>query len=55
MSMGTSRNPANADATRAGANDALRARARRNGWVLGLIALAFYLGFMVYIAIEGPR
>ncbi|MEO8463958.1 MAG: hypothetical protein ABI640_01345 [Gammaproteobacteria bacterium] len=56
MSTGTPRNPANADATRAAADDALRAaRARRNGWVLGLLALAFYVGFMIYTGIEGPR
>jgi hypothetical protein len=56
VSTGTPRNSTNADASHNAAEDALRAaRVRRNGWVLGLLALTFYVGFMVYIAIEGPR
>jgi hypothetical protein len=56
MSSGAPRNPANAGASRDAADDALRtARARRNAWVLGLLALAFYVGFMIYTAVEGPR
>ena len=54
MSTRTPGSPANARAGRD--TDTLRAaRARRNAWVLGLLALAFYVGFMVYTAIEGPR
>jgi uncharacterized membrane protein (DUF485 family) len=50
------RNPATASASRDAADDALRAaRVRRTAWVLGLLALAFYVGFMVLTAIEGPR
>jgi len=56
MSTGTPRNPANADPSRDAEDGALRAaRVRRNAWVLGLLALAFYVGFMIYIATEGPR
>lgn len=55
MSTGTPSNSANAAASRDAAADALRAaRVRRSAWVLGLLALAFYVGFMVYTAIEGP-
>ena len=56
MSTGTPRNPVAANESRSAADDALRAaRARRTAWVLGLLALAFYVGFMVLTAIEGPR
>jgi len=56
MSTGTPRNPANANLRRDAEDDALRAaRARRNAWVLGLLALAFYVGFMIYTAVQGPR
>jgi hypothetical protein len=56
MSTGASRNPVTADASRGAEDDALRAaRVRRTAWVLGLLALAFYVGFMVLTAIEGPR
>jgi len=56
MSTGASRNPATAAASRDAADGALRAaRVRRGAWLLGLLALAFYVGFMVLTAIEGPR
>jgi uncharacterized membrane protein (DUF485 family) len=56
MSTGAARKPATAAANRDAADDALRAaRVRRTGWLLGLVALAFYVGFMVLTAIEGPR
>ena len=56
MSTGASRNPVTADASRGAEDDALRGvRARRTAWVLGLLALVFYVGFMILIAIEGPR
>ena len=56
MSTGTPRNPVAANASRGAADDALRAaRVRRTAWVLGLLALAFYVGFMILTAIEGPR
>jgi hypothetical protein len=38
-----------------GADEALRAaRVRRSAWVLGLLAVAFYVGFIVWSAIRGP-
>jgi hypothetical protein len=56
MSTGTPRNPVAANESRGAADDALRAaRVRRTAWVLGLLALAFYVGFMILTAIEGPR
>ena len=56
MSTGASRNRVAADASRDAEDGALRsARARRMGWALGLLALAFYIGFMVWTAIEAPR
>ena len=56
MSTGVSRNRVAADASRDAADDSLRAaRARRAAWLLGLLALAFYVGFMIFIAIGGPR
>jgi uncharacterized membrane protein (DUF485 family) len=56
MSTGTPRNPVAANENRGAAGDALRAaRVRRTAWALGLLALAFYVGFMILTAIEGPR
>jgi hypothetical protein len=56
MSRGTPRNPVAANESRDAADDALRAaRARRTAWALGLLALVFYVGFMVLTAIGGPR
>ena len=56
MSTGAHRNPATADGTRDAADGALRAaRVRRTAWLLGFLALAFYVGFMVLTAIEAPR
>ena len=56
MSTGTPRNPTAANESRGAADDALHAaRARRTAWVLGLTALAFYVGFMILTAIQGPR
>ncbi len=56
MSTGAPRNPATAGVSRDAADDALRAaRVRRMAWLLGMLALAFYVGFMVLTAIEGPR
>jgi hypothetical protein len=56
MSTGAPRNPATADVRRDAPGDALRAaRVRRSAWLLGLLAIAFYVGFMVLTAIEGPR
>jgi fucose permease len=56
MSTGASRNPVAANKNRDAADDAQRAaRVRRTAWVLGLLAIAFYVGFMVLTAIEGPR
>jgi hypothetical protein len=56
MSTGVPRNRAAADASRDAADDALRAaNARRAAWLLGLLAVAFYVGFMVLTAIGGPR
>ncbi len=56
MSTRTPRNTVAAGATRDAADDALRAvRARRMGWLLAVLAIAFYVGFMVWTAIEGPR
>jgi uncharacterized membrane protein (DUF485 family) len=56
MSARASRNPPPAEVSRAAEDDALRAaRARRTAWLLGLLALAFYVGFMVLTAVEGPR
>ena len=56
MSTRTSRTPATANESRGAADDTLRAmRARRTAWALGLLAIAFYVGFMVWIAIQGPR
>jgi hypothetical protein len=56
MSAGMPRNRAAATAGRDAEDDALRAaRARRTAWLLGLLALAFYVGFMVYTALGGPR
>jgi hypothetical protein len=44
-----------ASADRSGTDEALRAaRVRRSAWVLGLLALAFYVGFIVWSAIRGP-
>jgi hypothetical protein len=31
-----------------------RARARRGAWLLGGLALAFYLGYMVLMYVQGP-
>jgi uncharacterized membrane protein (DUF485 family) len=56
MNTGASRRPTPADVSRGAEDDALRAaRVRRTAWVLGLLALAFYVGFMVLTAVEGPR
>lgn len=56
MSTATPRNTLAADARRDAADAALRAaRARRMGWALGLLAIAFYVGFMILTAIGGPR
>ena len=56
MSTGAPRNPTPADTSRDAADDMPRAaRVRRTAWVLGVLALAFYVGFMVLTAIEGPR
>jgi uncharacterized membrane protein (DUF485 family) len=56
MSTGAPRNPVTADVSRDAADGAQRAaRVRRTAWALGLLALAFYVGFMVLTAIEGPR
>jgi hypothetical protein len=56
MSTGMPRNPIAADERRGAADDALRAaRARRMGWLLGLLAIAFYVGFMVVTVMQGPR
>lgn len=35
------------------ADDAARARARRNAWLLGGLALAFYFGYMLLIVVRG--
>jgi uncharacterized membrane protein (DUF485 family) len=56
MSTAAPRHPTPADVSRGAADDLLRnARVRRTAWVLGLLALAFYVGFMILTAIEGPR
>ena len=56
MSTGASRNPVPAGASRGAEDDARRAaRVRRTAWLLGSLALAFYVGFMILTAIEGPR
>jgi uncharacterized membrane protein (DUF485 family) len=56
MNTGASRNPVAASKSRDAADDAQRvARARRVAWLLGLLAVAFYVGFMILTAIEGPR
>jgi hypothetical protein len=41
-------------APRGDGDDAARAaRARRNAWLLGGLALAFYLGYMVLVFVRG--
>ena len=56
MSTRAPRNPASADVSRDAADNVLRAsRVRRTAWLLGLLAIAFYVGFMILTALEGPR
>lgn len=50
-----SRSPAAPDARRSAEEAQRMTRARRMAWGLALLAIAFYVGFMVLTAIEGPR
>jgi uncharacterized membrane protein (DUF485 family) len=54
MSTGSSRNPATADIGRDSEAARRAARVRRTAWTLALLAIAFYVGFIVLTAINGP-